>query len=101
MKRLTMFIAGLLMLPTCFTYRCNVDQCMMKESYYILCFRVEKEVFWKDAAYKRIRRDSKGMAHSIQLYNKNKKKLISFDNTIAGFGPIVRMSKKVPALRNK
>ena len=92
-------IAGLLMLPTCFTYRCHVDHRMMKESYFILCFRVRKEVFWQDAAYKRIRRDSKGKALSIRLYDKKKKKLISFDNTIAGFGPIVRMAKNRSALK--
>lgn len=94
-------IAGLLMLPTCFTYRCRVDQSMMKESYFLLCFRMRKEVLWKDAAYKRIRRDSKGKPLSIRLYDKHRKKLISFDNTIAGFGSIVRMAKHVPALRRK
>lgn len=94
-------IAGLLMLPTCFTYRCHVDQSMMKESYFLLCFRVRKEVLWQDIAYKRIRRDSKGKPLSIRLYGRDKKKLISFDNTIAGFGPIVRMAKRVPALRRK
>ena len=94
-------IAGLLMLPTCFTYRCHVDQSMMKESYFLLCFRVRKEVLWQDIAYKRIRRDSKGKPLSIRLYDKHGKKLISFDNTIAGFGPIVRMAKRVPVLRRK
>ena len=94
-------IAGLLMLPTCFTYRCHVSQSMITESYFILCFRVRKEVFWKDVAYKRIRRDSKGKAHSIRLYDNNRKSLISFHNTLAGFGPIVRMAKRVPVLRRK
>ena len=92
-------IAGLLMLPTCFTYRCHVDQSMMKESYFILCFKVKKEVLWQDVAYKRIRRDSNLKALSIRLYDKNKKKLISFDNTIAGFGPILRMAKNISALK--
>ena len=72
---------------------------MMKESYFLLCFRIKKEVPWKDAAYKRIRRDSKGKALSIRLYDKKKKKLISFDNTIAGFGPILRMAKNISALK--
>ena len=92
-------IVGLLMLPTCFTYRCHVDHRMMKESYFILFFRVKKEVLWQDVAYKRVRRDSKGKALSIRLYDKNKKKLISFDNTIAGFGPILRMAKNISALK--
>ena len=92
-------MAGLLMLPTCFTYRCHVDQSMMKESYFLLCFRMRKEVLWKDAAYKRIRRDSKGKPLSICLYDKHRKKLIRFDNTIAGFGPIVRMAKNISALK--
>ena len=94
-------IVGLLILPTCFTYRCYVDQSMMKVSYFLLCFRVRKEVLWQDIAYKRIRRDIKGKPLSIRLYGRDKKKLISFDNTIAGFGPIVRMAKRVPALRRK
>ena len=95
----TLGIVGLLILPTCFTYRCHVDQSMMKESYFILCFRVRKEVLWKDIAYKRIRRDSKRKPLSIRLYDRNKKKLISFDNTIAGFGPILRMAKNISALK--
>ena len=92
-------VTGLLMLPTCFTYQCHVDQSMMKESLFILCFRVRKEVFWQDVAYKRIRRDRKGKPLSIRLYDMNKKRLISFDNTLAGFGPILRMAKNTSALK--
>lgn len=91
-------IVALLMMPTCFSYRCYVDKSIMKETYLILCFRINKEVLWKDVEYKRVKRDSKGNAYSIRLYSKKKKKLISFDNTIAGFGPIVRMAKRVSAL---
>ena len=89
---------SLFMLPTCFSYRCYVDKHSMRENYYILCFRKCREVLWKDVEYKRVKRDSKGNAYSIILYDKRKKKLISFDNTIAGFGPIVRMSKSVSKL---
>lgn len=92
-------IVALLMLPSCFSYRCYVDRNIMRETYFILCFRTRKEVLWKDVEYKRVKRDSKGNAYSVRLYSKNKKKLISFDNTIAGFGPIVRMAKRVPALK--
>ena len=92
-------IVALLMLPTCFSYRCYVDKSIMKETYFILCFRINKEVLWKDVEYKRVKRDSKGNAYAIRLYNKSKKKLISFDNAIAGFGLIVRMAKSVSSLK--
>ena len=92
-------IVALLLLPTCFTYRCYVDKNTMRATYYILCFRISKEVRWKDVEYKRVKRDSKENAYSIRLYSKDKKKLISFDYTIAGFGSIVRMAKRVSALK--
>ncbi len=92
-------IAALFTLPTCFSYRCYVDRRIMKEAYYILCFPIRKEVLWTDVAYKRVRRDSKGNAYSIRLYDKNKKKLISFNHTIAGFGRIVRLAKSMSALK--
>lgn len=94
-------IVSLLMLPTCFSYRCYVDKSILKAEYYILCVRIRKEVSWKDVAYKVVRRDSNGTPLSIRLYGSNKKKLISFDCTIVGFGKIVRMAKRIPILKQK
>lgn len=94
-------IAALLMVPTCFSYRCYVDRSILKAEYYILCFRIRKEVSWKDVEYKAVKRDSDGKPLSIRLYDSNKKKLISFDYTVAGLTKIVRMAKRVPTLKRK
>lgn len=92
-------ITALLMLPTYFSYRCYVGKSTLKAEYYILCFKLRKEVSWKDVKYKAVKRDSNGSPISIRLYNSNKKKLIFFDCSIVGFGKIVRMAKEVPALK--
>lgn len=90
----------LLLLPTFFSYKCYIDRVSMKEEYFILCFKVKKEVFWKDIAYKFVARN-KGVNEmtSISFYNSERKKLISFDKAIVGFGKIIRMSKKIPKLK--
>jgi hypothetical protein len=93
-------LVALLMLPTFFSYRCYVDKSTMKETYYILCFRIKKEALWKDVKYKRVKRDSNGNAYAIHLYNINKKKLISFDYGVVGFGKIVKMAKNIPSLKH-
>lgn len=94
-------IAALLMLPTNFSYRCYVDKSILKAEYYILCVRIRKGVSWKDVAYKVVKRDSNGRPLSIRLYSSDKRKLISFDCAIVGFGKIVRMAKRVPTLNRK
>ena len=80
-------------LPTYLSYRCFVDTYTLKAEYYILCFKVKKEVLWKDVRYKKVKRDKYGEALSIRLYNADRKKLISFDCGIVGFGRIVKLAK--------
>ena len=71
----------------------------MKEEYFILCFKVKKEVYWKDVSYKLTERDDVGNAISIKLFNSDRKKLISFDKAIVGFDKVVRMAKRIPKLK--
>ena len=93
-------VVSLLILPTIFSYKCYIDQVSMKEEYFILCFKVKKEVFWKDIAYKLIKRDkTRNELSTIKFYDSERKKLISFDMTVVGFGKIIRMSKKIPKLK--
>ena len=92
-------IVALLLLPTYFSYRCHVDQSTLKAEYYILFFKIKREVHWKDVEYKAVKRDSTGNPISIRLYNSNQKKLASFDYSIVGFGKIVRRAKKVTTLK--
>lgn len=92
-------IVILLMLPTYFSYRCHVDKSTLKVEYYILCFKIKKEVSWKDVKYRVVKKDFKGIPLSIRLYDRNKKKLIFLDCSIVGFGKIMRMAKKVAKLK--
>lgn len=93
-------IIALLMLPTYFSYRCYVDKHTINEKYYLLCFKINKEVYWKDVKYKRVKRDANGDAYIIKLYNIDKKKLISISNEVVGLGKIVRMAKGIPTLKH-
>ena len=68
----------LLYLPTYFSYRCHVDKELIRAEYLIICFKTAKEVLWKDVKYKSIKRNEKGLALSLRLYNANKKKVDSF-----------------------
>ena len=91
---------SVLLLPTIFSYKCYIDRVSMKEEYFIFCFKVKKEVFWKDIAYKLIKRDkTRNELSTIRFYDSERKKLISFDMTVVGFGKIVRMAKRIPELR--
>lgn len=92
-------VIALLMLPTYFSYRCYIDQSTIKAEYYILCFKIRQQVWWKDIEYKIIKRDSTGDAYSIRFYNRNKKKMISFDYSIVGFDKIVRMARNITSLK--
>lgn len=93
-------IIALLMLPTYFSYRCYVDNNTINEKYYLLCFKINKSVYWKDVKYKRVKRDANGDAYTIKLYNVDKKKLISISNEVVGLGKIVRMAKGIPTLKH-
>lgn len=92
-------LVPLLTLLTLFSYKCYINYESMKEEYFLFCFKLKKEVYWKDVSYKLIERDDVGNATSIKLFNSDRKKLISFDKGIVGFDKVVRMSKKIPKLK--
>ena len=89
----------LFLLPTLFSYKCYIDRVSMKEEYFLFCFKLKKEVYWKDVSHKLIGRDDAGNAVSIKLFNADRKKLISFDKGIVGFDKVVRMAKRIPKLK--
>lgn len=93
---LGLFIAALL--PTYFTYRCYIDKEVLKITYFILCFKVKKEILWKDVAYKAVKRDTAGNPQAIRLYDAHKKKLASFDGVVVGFSRIIKIAKHIPKL---
>ena len=86
-------LGGLLLLlaPTFLTYRCTVNKVLLKEEYWILCFKCKKEVLWNDIKYKKLKY---GRTNSITFYNANKKRLLSFDASIVGFKRICKMAKR-------
>lgn len=83
-------------LPTFFSYRCYMDRGILRVKYFILFFKVKKEIQWKDVAYKKIKRTADGTATSIRFYDRKRKKLISFDHSVVGLGKIIRMANKIP-----
>ena len=83
---------------TLLTYRCTVNKVLLKEEYWILCFKCKKEVLWKDIKYKKLKY---GRTNSITFYNANKKRLLSFDASIVGFKRICKMAKRSSILEFK
>lgn len=82
---------GLLVLPTLFSWRCTVNKEFLLEKYYVLCFKCQKKILWRDVKYQKV---VYGNNSKIVLYNQNKKRLISFDGTTVGFHHIVKMAKR-------
>lgn len=82
---------GALVLPSLLSYRCKVDKISIKEEYWILFIKVEKEVLWDDIKFKKV---TTGENKSIKLYDENKKKLLSFDGATVGFNRIVKMANR-------
>lgn len=80
-----------LILPTLLSYRCLINKTLMREEYYVLFFKRRKEIFWRDISYKKI---TLGNCNSIKLYDKNRKRLISFDGSIVGFHRILKLTKR-------
>ena len=78
-------------LPSMLSYKCIVNKALMREEYYILFFKRKKEIRWSDVAYRKI---TVGNSKSIKLYDKNKKRLISFDRSIVGFHRIIKLAKR-------
>ncbi len=84
-------VALLLLLPTVLSYRCYVDKTCLREEYYLLFFKRRKEILWDDVAYRKM---AVGRGRAITLYDKNKKRLISFDETVVGYNRIVKLAKR-------
>lgn len=88
---LVLGIVALSILPTIISYRCVVNKTSLKEEYLFLFIKFKKEVLWDSVKYKKI---TVGRNSSITLYDANKKRLISFDDTTVGFKRIVKLSKR-------
>lgn len=86
-------IAGLalFLLPTMISYRCYVSKTSLTEKYFILFIKIDKEILWDEIKYKKVK---VGKNNSITFYNKNKKKLVSFDEALVGYNRIVKMAKR-------
>lgn len=84
----------LLLSVTVTSYHCYVDSYVLRESYYILFFCVKREVLWKELAYYKKKTMQTQDTYSICLYDHNRKKRISFDNGLVGFGRILKMVKR-------
>ncbi len=84
-------VLAVLIIPTCLSYRCDIDRVSMKEQYVIVFVPVKKEIFWKDVRYRKI---VGSQNPSVTFYDKNKKKLIAFDNAIVGFRYILKASNR-------
>ena len=93
-------IAGLalLLLPTMISYKCYVSKASLKEKFFVLFIKIEKEILWDEIKYKKI---SVGKNNSITFYDKNKKKLISFDEALVGYYRIVKMAKRSSIIQIK
>ena len=80
-----------LLLPTFLTYRCEIDRVYIRESYFIIFVKVQREIKWRRVRYKDIR---VGKSKTLVLYDGRGRRLISFDSSVVGFGHIVRMAKR-------
>ena len=88
---LVLGVAMFLLLPTLLSYKCCINKTLMREEYLILFLKRKKEILWSDVKYKKI---ISGRNRSIKLYDKNKKQLISFDDSNVGFDRILKLSKR-------
>lgn len=77
------------LLPTFFSYQCTVNQTVLKEEYLLLFIRKKKEVLWNNIKYKK---RIVGKNNAIIFYDQNRKKVLSFDIGIVGFGRLVKMA---------
>lgn len=89
---LVLGICMLLLLPTILSYRCLVNKTFMKEEYFVLFFRLKKEIHWSDVKFKKV---ITGRNSYIKLYDKNKKRLISFDSSTVGYNRILKLAKRM------
>ena len=82
----------LLLLPTLLSYKCYINKTLMREEYFVLFFKRKKEILWSDVKYKKL---TLGNNKSLKLYDRNKKRLISFEGSIVGFDRILKLSKRM------
>ena len=93
-------MAGLVLsfLPTMISYKCYVSKNSLTEKYFLLFIKIEKEILWDEIKYKKVR---VGKNNSITFYDKNKKKLVSFDGALVGYNRIVKMAKRSSIIQIK
>ena len=84
----------ILFLPTYLSYKGYISRETIREEYFIVFFKVIKEVEWTNIKYKKIKRNEYNEAESIKFYDENMKRLMSFDKATVGFTRIVKMAKK-------
>ena len=82
----------LLLLPTLLSYKCYINKTFMREEYFVLFLKHKKEILWSDVKYKKL---TLGRNNSLKLYDKNKKRLISFDGATVGFDRILKLSNRM------
>ena len=83
---------GVLVLPSILTWRCTINRELIIEECLILFFKYKKVIAWNDIKYQKLVIND--TQKDIVFYNKNKKRLISFDNGIVGFAKIVKLAKR-------
>jgi hypothetical protein len=83
---------GLLVLPSILTWRCTINRELIIEECLILFFKYKKVIAWNDIKYQKLVIND--TQKDIVFYNKDKKRLISFDNGIVGFAKIVKLAKR-------
>ena len=83
---------GLLVLPSILTLRCTINRDFIIEECLILFFKCKKVIPWNDIKYQKLVIND--TQKNIVFYNKDKKRLISFDNGIVGFSKIVKLAKR-------
>ena len=83
---------GLLVLPSILTWRCTINRNFIIEECLILFFKYKKVIPWNDIKYQKLVIND--TQKDIVFYNKDKKRLISFDNGIVGFAKIVKLAKR-------
>ena len=84
-------ICAALLVPTLLSYKCAVNKISMKERYFILFIKIEREVMWADVKYKKVKT---GKNPSLILYNADKKRLISFEGGTVGYSRVLKMAKR-------
>ena len=82
----------LLLLPTLLSYKCYINKTLMREEYFVLFLKRKKEILWSDVKYKKL---TLGNNKSLKLYDRNKKRLISFEGSTVGFDRILKLSKRM------